>query len=43
MDDKILILKLDPLRLQLVMRKALVLKGIYAAQLEQFVDYLQSL
>ena len=35
--------QLDPLRLQLVMRKALALKAAYAAQLEQFVDFLQSL
>ncbi len=35
--------KLDPLRLELVMRKALVLKEIYTAQLGQFVDFLQRL
>ena len=35
--------RLDPLRLQLVMRKALALKAAYAAQFEQFVDFLQSL
>jgi hypothetical protein len=36
-------MKLDPLRLQLVMRKALVLRVMYTAQLERFVDFLQSL
>ncbi|MFQ6100770.1 MAG: hypothetical protein ACE5OS_05995 [Anaerolineae bacterium] len=35
--------KLDPLRLQLVMGKALVLEAIYAGQLERFIDFLQSL
>lgn len=35
--------KLDFLRLQLVMRKALALKAIYAGQLERFVDFLQGL
>jgi hypothetical protein len=35
--------KLDPLRLQLVMRKAFALKAIYVDQLEQFVDFLQDL
>jgi len=35
--------QLDPLRLQLVMRKALALKAAYAAQFEQFIDFLQSL
>jgi len=35
--------ELDPLRLQLVMRKALALKAIYAVQLGQFVDFLQDL
>ena len=34
---------LDPLRLQLVMRKTLVLREIYADQLEQFIDFLQGL
>lgn len=36
-------MKLDPLRLQLVMRKALALKAIYADQLEQFIEFLQGL
>ncbi len=36
-------LKLDPLRLQLVLHKAQVLKGVYAAQLEQFIHFLQGL
>ncbi len=35
--------KLDLLRLQLVMRKAMALKELYAAQLEQFIDFLQNL
>jgi hypothetical protein len=35
--------KLDPLRLQLVMRKALVLREIYADQLERFTDFAQNL
>jgi len=35
--------KLDLLRLQLVMHKALALKAIYAAQLERFLDFLQRL
>jgi hypothetical protein len=35
--------KLDSLRLQLVMRKALVLKALYVVQLEQFVDFLRGL
>lgn len=35
--------KLDPLRLQLVMRKALALRAVYATQLGQFVNFLQSL
>jgi hypothetical protein len=37
------IVKLDSLRLQLVMGKALVLKSIYVHQLEQFMDFLQGL
>ena len=36
-------MKLDPLRLQLVVHKALALKTIYAGQLEQFIDFLQGL
>jgi hypothetical protein len=35
--------KLDPLRLQLVMYKALALKDIYTGQIEQFLEFLQSL
>ena len=35
--------QLDPLRLQLVMHKALALEAAYAAQFEQFIDFLQSL
>jgi ferredoxin-fold anticodon binding domain-containing protein len=35
--------KLDPLRLQLVIHKALALKAIYAGQLGRFVDFLQGL
>ena len=35
--------RLDPLRLQLVMSKALTLKALYAGQLEQFIDFLQGL
>lgn len=35
--------KLDSARLQLVMHKALVLRTIYADQLQRFVDFLQSL
>lgn len=35
--------KLDPLRLELVMRKALDLKITYLAQLEQFIGFLQGL
>ncbi len=36
-------MKLDPLRLQLVMGKALALKETYADQLERFVGFLQGL
>jgi hypothetical protein len=35
--------RLDPLRLQLVMRQALALKALYAPQMEQFIGFLQSL
>ncbi len=35
--------KLDPLRLQLVTRKALALQEIYASQLERFIDFLEGL
>jgi len=35
--------RLDPLRLALVMRQALALKAIYAAQLQRFVDFLHGL
>jgi hypothetical protein len=35
--------KLDPLRLQLVMHKALALKAIYADQLGRFVEFLKRL
>lgn len=35
--------KLDPLRLQLVMHKALVLKAIYADQIGKFVEFLKRL
>jgi hypothetical protein len=35
------VLSLDGLRLQLVVRKALELKSIYPAQIEQFLHYLQ--
>jgi hypothetical protein len=37
------IVKLDPLRLQLVMGKALALKAVYVYQLEQFMSFLQNL
>ena len=37
------IVKLDPLRLQLVMGKALALKAVYVYQLEQFISFLQNL
>jgi len=36
-------MKLDPLRLQLVMHRALALKAVYADQLEQFMNFLQGL
>jgi hypothetical protein len=36
-------IKLDPLRLQLVLGKALSLKATYPAQLQQFIDFLQGL
>ena len=36
-------IKLDPLRLELVMRKALALRAIYADQVERFIDSLQGL
>ncbi len=35
--------RLSPLRLQLVVREALALRALYAAQLEQFIGFLQSL
>jgi hypothetical protein len=35
--------RLDPLRLQLVMHKALALKAIYAGQLGRFMDFVQDL
>jgi hypothetical protein len=35
--------QLDSLRLQLVVRKALALRALYAAQLEQFIGFLQGL
>ena len=35
--------ELDPLRLQLVMHKAELLKTIYHSQLEQFVGFLRGL
>jgi hypothetical protein len=35
--------KLDPLRLQLVVHKAIDLKAIYVAQMEQFIEFLQGL
>jgi hypothetical protein len=37
------ILKLDALRLQIVMREALHLKSRYPTQLQQFIDFLQDL
>ncbi len=36
-------MRLDPRRLEIVMRQALTLKTLYAAQLEQFIGFLQSL
>ena len=36
-------LKLDALRLQLVVRKALELKPIYRGQIDRFLDYLRKL
>lgn len=36
-------LKLDPLRLQLVVRKALDLKSIYREQIERFLEFLNTL
>jgi len=36
-------LKLDPLRLRLVVRKALELKPIYRGQIDRFLDYLRRL
>jgi len=36
-------LQLDPLRLQLVMTKAISLKVVYVSQLERFLDFLQDL
>jgi hypothetical protein len=35
--------RLSPLRLQLVVREALALRALYAAQLEQFIGFLQGL
>lgn len=35
--------RLDPLRLQLVLRKALMLRTLYVAQLEQFIGFLRGL
>jgi hypothetical protein len=35
--------KLDPLRLQLVMHKALALRAIHTEQLKRFMDFLQGL
>ena len=35
--------KLDPLRLQLVMHKALALRAIHTEQLKRFIDFLQDL
>ncbi|MFL6202141.1 MAG: hypothetical protein ACJ76J_23455 [Thermoanaerobaculia bacterium] len=36
-------LRLDGLRLQLVVRKALELKGIYRGQIERFLEFLRRL